>query len=48
MSESVIYALLGAIIGNTIVATWAAWPVIVDVRWHGLDNHLCNRKGCCR
>ena len=38
MSEAVVSALVGAIVGNVIVAIWAGWPVIVDVWHHGWRN----------
>jgi len=32
-----------------VLANWSSWARIVDdFYWHGRDNHLCEREGCCR
>jgi hypothetical protein len=47
MSDTVVGALLGALIGIATVLTWSLSPVVVDLYRHGFDNHDCHRD-CCR
>ena len=38
MNENIVGSLLGAVIGNLIVLTWAMWPLIKEVARHGWRN----------
>jgi hypothetical protein len=41
-------AFVSAAIGAMLV-DWRFWRSFIDeVRRHGLDNHLCQKVGCCR
>ena len=39
MSENIMGALFGAVIGNLVILTWALWPVLRYVAQHGIRNN---------
>jgi hypothetical protein len=46
--EGLIAAVVIGLVAG-IAPGWRTWlRAIDDYRWHGRDNHLCNRVGCCR
>ena len=48
MIESVLFAVLGGLIGAMLVDARFWWSFAQEIYYHHPGNHRCNRVGCCR
>lgn len=46
--DTVLLSFFGGLLMSMLL-TWRTWrDLFLEIRYHGFDNHDCNRIGCCR